>query len=144
RNVRMKLPIYMDHAATTPAAPEVVEAMLPYFTEYYGNASAVHSLGTAAREAVENARELTARALNATPDEIVFTSGGTESDNAALRGIALARYSRGRHLLTTAIEHHAVLEPLEALAHRDGFELELVPVGGDGRVDPDDIRRRIR
>ena len=80
----MELPIYLDHAATTPTAPEVVNAMLPYFTQYYGNASAIHSLGTAAREGVEEARESVARALNASPEEIVFTSGGTESDNAAV------------------------------------------------------------
>ena len=131
----MELPIYMDHAATTPAADEVVQAMLPYFTQYYGNASAVHSLGAAARDAVENAREITAHTLNAAPEEIVFTSGGTESDNAALRGIAYAHSAKGRHLVSTAIEHHAVLEPLEALAHRDGFTLELAPVGSDGRVE---------
>src|SRR5690349_20075112 len=106
----MELPIYLDHAATTPVAREVLDAMLPYFTEFYGNASAIHSLGAAAREAVECARESVADALNASPEEIVFTSGGTESDNAALRGSAASRAKVGRHLLTTAIEHHAVLE----------------------------------
>src|SRR4051812_26981582 len=98
----MELPIYLDHAATTPVSREVVDAMLPYFTEFYGNASAIHSLGAAAREAVEVAREAVAAALNASPEEIVFTSGGTESDNAALRGAASARATHGRHLLTTA------------------------------------------
>jgi len=118
--------------------------MLPYFTEFYGNASAIHSLGAAAREAVECARESVADALNASPEEIVFTSGGTESDNAALRGAAASRAKVGRHLLTTAIEHHAVLETMEALAHRHGFELEIIPVDCEGRVDPEDVGKRIR
>src|SRR5690348_3361494 len=124
----MELPIYLDHAATAPVARDVLDAMLPYFTDYYGNASAIHSLGAAAREAVETARESVAAAMNASPEEIVFTSGGTESDNSAIRGAASCSSNRGRHLLTTAIEHHAVLEPMETLAHRYGFEVEIIPV----------------
>src|SRR5579871_5333110 len=105
-STNLDFPIYLDHAATTPVAPEVLEAMLPYFTERFGNPASLYSVGMAAREGVETARETVAEALNASPDEIVFTSGGTESDNMALRGIAEAHRSRGRHLLTTPTEHH--------------------------------------
>jgi cysteine desulfurase len=139
----MELPIYLDHAATTPVDPRVVEAMLPYFTERYGNPATLYGVGMAARDGVDNAREIVADVLNAAPDEIVFTSGGTESDNAAIWGVAQANRERGRHLLTTPIEHHAVLEPLETLAHH-GFELELLPVDSTGRVDPADVARRLR
>src|SRR5579859_7207095 len=123
----MQLPIYLDHAATTPMRPEVLEAMLPYFTERFGNPSAIHQVGYAAREGVDSARETLADLLNAAPDEIVFTSGGTECDNTAIFGIAQAHAERGRHLLTTPIEHHAVLEPFETLAHR-GWDVEYLPV----------------
>ena len=129
----MELPVYLDHSATTPVAPAVLEEMLPYFTERFGNASALYSVGAAARDGVENAREILAAALHASPDEIVFTSGGTEADNMALRGAAEANPQR-RHLLTTPIEHHAVLEPLERLQHQ-GYELEMLPVDGEGRVN---------
>jgi len=129
----MELPVYLDHSATTPVAPAVLEEMLPYFTERFGNASALYSVGAAARDGVENAREILAAALHASPDEIVFTSGGTEADNMALRGAAEANPPR-RHLLTTPIEHHAVLEPLERLQHQ-GYELEMLPVDGEGRVN---------
>ncbi|HZO91786.1 MAG TPA: cysteine desulfurase family protein [Chthonomonadaceae bacterium] len=139
----IEFPIYLDHAATTPVAPEVLEAMLPYFSEYYGNPATLYSLGMAAREAVENAREIVAETLNASPEEIVFTSGGTESDNMALRGVAEANSARGRHILTTPIEHHAVLEPLELLA-RQGFEVEFLPLDAEGRVAPAEVARRIR
>ncbi|MCS6775787.1 MAG: cysteine desulfurase family protein [Chloroherpetonaceae bacterium] len=139
----MEFPIYLDHAATTPTHPAVVEAMLPYFTDCYGNPATLYSVGAMAQDAVESARERVAAALNAFPEEILFTSGGTESDNAAIRGIALAHSDRGRHLLTTPIEHHAVLEPMETLA-RCGFSVELLPVDSEGRVDPDDVARRIR
>jgi cysteine desulfurase len=139
----MEFPIYLDHAATTPVDPAVVEAMLPYFTEVYGNPATLYSLGMAARDAVEQAREIVAETLNASPEEIVFTSGGTESDNAALRGVAEADSARGRHLLTTPIEHHAVLEPLEMLA-RQGLEVETLPEEAEGCVDTDEVARRIR
>jgi len=140
----MQLPVYLDHAATTPTSEEVVAAMLPYFTQYYGNASAIHSLGAAARDAVESARDSVARALNASPEEIVFTSGGTESDNAALRGAAAANSAKGRHILCSAIEHHAVLETMETMAERYGYEFETVPVEGDGRISPEKLSGRIR
>lgn len=139
----MELPIYLDHAATTPVLPEVVEAMMPYFTERYGNPSALHQIGMAAREGVETARETLADCLHADPEEIVFTSGGTEADNAAIFGVAYARAAKGRHLLTTPIEHHAVLDPFERLKSQ-GYEVEFIPVDRAGRVDPDDIGRRIR
>lgn len=139
----MEFPIYLDHAATTPTHPAVVEAMLPYFTTCYGNPATLYRVGAVAQDAVECARERVAAALNASPEEILFTSGGTESDNAAIRGIALAHSDRGRHLLTTPIEHHAVLEPMETLG-RCGFSVELLPVDCEGRVDPDDVARRIR
>src|SRR5215472_1550089 len=142
-NTTIPFPIYLDHAATTPVDPAVVEAMLPFFTEKYGNPASIYSVGLAAREGVERARQAVAQALNATPGEIIFTSGGTESDNTAIRGIVKEHQSRGRHLLTTPIEHHAVLEPLEALAHQ-GFELEFLPVDGDGRVAPQEVERRLR
>ncbi len=138
----MELPIYLDHSATTPVAPAVLAEMLPYFTERYGNSSALYGVGMAAREGVEQARERLADALNAAPDEIVFTSGGTESDNMALRGAAEANPLR-RHILTSPIEHHAVLEPLERLQHL-GYNLEFLPVDSDGRVDPDEVEQRLR
>ncbi|HLK56787.1 MAG TPA: aminotransferase class V-fold PLP-dependent enzyme, partial [Chthonomonadaceae bacterium] len=139
----MKLPVYLDHAATTPVHPEVVEAMLPYFTQAFGNPASLYSIGMEAREGVENARALVADALNASPDEIVFNSGGTEADNTALWGVAEANRAKGRHLLTTPIEHHAVLETLETLAHH-GWELEMLPVDAQGWVDPADVARRLR
>ncbi|HLV79549.1 MAG TPA: cysteine desulfurase family protein [Chthonomonadaceae bacterium] len=139
----MEFPVYLDHAATTPVAPEVLEAMQPYFSEIYGNPSSLYSLGQAAREAVETARENVARVLCVSPEEIVFTSGGTESDNAALRGAAEANRAKGRHLLTTPIEHSAVLEPLASLA-RQGFEIESLPVDSEGVVDPQEVARRLR
>ena len=138
----MQLPVYLDHAATTPVAPAVLEAMLPYFSERYGNPSALYSLGMAAHEAVEAAREVVAEALHASPEEIVFTSGGTESNNAAVRGVAV-NSARGRHLLTTPIEHSAILEPFATLA-RQSFDVEYLPVDAEGHVDPDTVARRIR
>ncbi|HLJ54346.1 MAG TPA: cysteine desulfurase family protein [Chthonomonadaceae bacterium] len=134
--------VYLDHAATTPVSESVLAAMMPYFCDYYGNPSAIHTLGAASRDAVENARESVASALNARPEEIVFTSGGTEADNTAIRGAAFA--GAGRHLLCSAVEHHAVLETMEALATRCGYALDVVPVDRDGLVDPDEVARRIR
>ena len=139
----MQLPIYLDHAATTPVLPAVIEAMLPYFTDFYGNPSAVHQIGVAAREGVDAARETLADLLNASPDEIVFTSGGTESDNTAIFGVARASVARGRHLLTARTEHHAVLEPFETLA-REGYEVEYLPVDREGRVSLADVASRLR
>ena len=139
----MQLPIYLDHAATTPVAPEVLEAMLPYFTEMYGNSASLYSLGMQSREAVEDARKIVADALNASKNEIVFTSGGTESDNMALRGVVQANSGSRKHLLTTPIEHHAVLETLEKLEH-EGYELEMIPVDSVGLVDPIEVLKRLR
>ena len=128
----------MDHAATTPVAPEVVEAMRPFFTEEFGNASSIYGLGQEARRAVDTARERCARVLHARPSEIVFTSGGTESDNAALIGAALALRERGNHIVTTAIEHHAVLYAAELLETL-GFDVTYVAPGRDGLITPESI-----
>ncbi|MBC7293626.1 MAG: cysteine desulfurase, partial [Thermoleophilia bacterium] len=135
--------IYLDHAATTPVDPEVVAAMLPWFTEQYGNPSTVYSLGLTASQATERARETVAQLLGAQPEEIYFTSGGTEADNWAIQGTADALAHKGRHLITSAIEHHAVLEPMEHLEKR-GFTVTRVPVDSQGIVDPDDVRRALR
>jgi len=135
--------VYADHGATTPVDARVVSAMLPYFSERFGNASSIHAWGQEAREAVDRAREHVARAIGATPSEIVFTSGATESDNFAALGSAFANESRGRHLVTTTVEHHAVLEACGFLESR-GYEVTFVPVDREGRVDPDDVRAAIR
>ena len=127
--------IYLDHHATTPCDPAAVAAMLPYFSERCGNPSSLsHAFGQEARAAVEEARALVAALVGATPEEIVFTSGATESDNLAVRGIARANHERGRHLVATTIEHAAVLEPLRTL-EREGFEVTRVQVGEDGVLD---------
>lgn len=133
--------IYMDHSATTPVAPEVLEAMLPYFREKYGNASSLHAFGREARDAVESARESLASLIGASPEEIYFTSGGTESDNLALKGVALS--GRGRHIITTSIEHPAVLEVCRSL-ERMGFDVTYVSVDDQGIVDPAEVERAIR
>jgi len=135
--------VYLDHNATTPVAPEVLEAMLPYFEREAGNASSIHSYGQRARAAVERAREAVANLVGARPAEIVFTSGGTESDNLALFGIVAAAAGQGKHVITTQIEHHAVLNTCQAL-ERDGIEVTYAPVSGQGIVDPDDIRGALR
>ncbi|HYM90303.1 MAG TPA: cysteine desulfurase family protein [bacterium] len=135
--------VYLDHAATTPVDPRVLQAMLPFFTERAGNASSVHGFGQDARGAVDQARAQVAGAIGARPAEIVFTSGATESDNLAVMGVVLAAEGRGRHLVTTAIEHHAVLEVCHFLEAR-GCSVTYVPVDGRGIVDPDDVRRALR
>ncbi len=129
--------IYLDHAATTPTDPRVVEAMLPYFSEVYGNGSSAHGFGRKAESAIEDARERMARVLNCKPNEIVFTSGGTESDNLAVRGVAWARAGQGRHLITTPIEHSAVVVTMGQMAQVMGFERTLLPVDQQGMVDPE-------
>jgi cysteine desulfurase len=140
----VKVPIYMDHHSTTPVDPRVLDAMLPFFTERFGNAaSKSHSFGWSAEEAVEEAREEVARLIGATAREIVWTSGATESDNLAVKGVARFHAARGRHLVTTAIEHKAVLDSMAALA-RDGFEVTVVPVSGEGIVDPEAVRAALR
>ncbi len=130
---------YMDANATTPLLPEVFEAMRPYFIEQFGNASSVHRQGQQARAAVERARESVARMLHCRPAEVVFTSGGTESDNLALFGLL----DSGDHFITTAIEHHAVLHAAEQLQER-GVAVTFLPVSSEGVVDPEDVRRALR
>ncbi len=134
--------VYLDHAATTPVDPRVLEAMLPYFRERFGNAGSIHAWGQEARGAIDHAREIVAATIGATPSEIVFTSGATEADNLAILGTALASEGKG-HIITTRIEHHAVLEPCRFLESR-GFEVTYLPVDRYGLVDPDEVRRAIR
>lgn len=134
--------IYLDHAATTPVHPDVVAAMLPYFSDLYGNPSSAHSWGHEARQAVERARAAVAAALGAHPHEIVFTGSGTESNNAAIKGIAFANRRRGDHLITSAIEHRAVIEPCRFLEN-NGFTVTYLPVDGSGLVSPAEVRKAI-
>jgi len=138
-----KRTIYLDHAATTAVDPRVVEAMLPYFTEKYGNASSIYKLGRQSRQAMEEARRTVADILHATPEEIIFTGCGSESDNAAIRGVAWANRHKGNHIITTPIEHHAVGHTCEQLAREFGLEVTYVPVDQYGVVNPDDVRRAI-
>lgn len=135
--------IYLDHAATTPLAPEVFQAMEPFLRHEFGNPNSLHAAGRAARRAVEAARAQVAALIGAQPREIVFTSGGSEADNLALKGTAWARRDRGRHLIVSGIEHHAVLDAARAL-ERQGFELSVLPVDEHGRVDPADVRAALR
>jgi len=139
----MERVIYLDHASTTPADPAVVAAMAPWHTEQFGNPSTVYSLGLTSAQAIQEARESIARAIGAEPDEVYFTSGGTESDNWAILGTADARGEKGRHLITSLIEHHAVLESMDFLEKR-GYSVTRVPVDGGGLVDPENVRRAIR
>jgi cysteine desulfurase len=134
--------IYLDYAATTPTHPEVVKAMLPYFTDAFGNPSSIHSLGQETKAAVEEAREKVAHLIGTRSEEIVFTSGGTEADNFAVKGIAYANRQRGNHIITTSIEHHAVLEPCKFLEGQ-GFEVTYFPVDKYGLVDPENVRKAI-
>jgi cysteine desulfurase len=135
--------IYMDHSATTPVRPEVVEAMMPYFTEKYGNASSVHTIGQEAHNALEESRQTVATLLGASPEEIVFTSGGTESDNMAIKGVAAALREKGRHIITCAIEHHAVLNTVSYL-EKHGYEVTRLGVDHTGLVDPEALARAVR
>lgn len=136
--------IYLDHSATTPTDPRVVQAMLPYFTEVYGNASSSHRFGRAAENAIEDARETIAAILKCQPKEIIFTSGGSESDNLAVRGAAWAARSRGNHLITTPIEHGAISKTVEQLTRLQGFERTVLPVDRDGLVHVEDFIAAIR
>lgn len=135
--------IYLDHAATTRTAPEVAEAMLPYFTEYYGNPSSIYSMGGAAKRAVMEAREEIAATLGAKTNEIYFTGGGSEADNWALVATAEAYAGKGKHIITSKIEHHAILHTCAYLEKR-GYEVTYLDVGENGIVDPEDVRRAIR
>lgn len=132
--------IYMDHAATTPAHPEVVRAMSPYFSDIFGNPSSIHGFGQDAKAAVEESREKIAGLINAKKDEVVFTSGGTESDNFAIKGVAFANKNKGNHIITTPIEHHAVTAPCEFMKTL-GFDVTYLPVDEYGMVDPEDVKR---
>ncbi len=138
--------IYLDHAATTAVDPRVVEAMLPYWTQHYGNASSIYGLGRDAQHAMDRARERVAEILNCAPKEIIFTSCGTESDNLALRGVAFERRNRARknHIITSPIEHHAIGHTVEQLEKHFGFEVSYVPVDQYGLVDATDVQRAIR
>jgi cysteine desulfurase len=135
--------IYMDHSATTPVAPEVLEAMLPYFSEKFGNASSLHSFGLEAKEALEESREKVAGLLGAKPEEIIFTSGGTESDNLALKGIARKNQKSGKHIITTQVEHPAILECCRRL-EKEGFEVTYLPVTDEGLVEISTLESAIR
>jgi len=134
--------IYLDYAATTPCDPEVIKVMAPYFFERFGNPSSIHAFGQEARAAVEEARKKLALFLGAEPDEIVFTSGGTESNNFALQGVAFALRQKGNHIVTSSIEHHAVGETLKFL-EKQGFSVTCVGVDKDGLVDPSDVKKAI-
>lgn len=134
--------IYLDYAATTPTYPDVLQAMLPYFNESYGNPSTIYSYGQEAKREVEKARSKVAGLVGARAEEIVFTSGGTEADNTAIIGITRANESKGDHIITSAIEHHAVLETCEFL-EKQGKTITCIPVDKYGLVDPDDIRKAI-
>jgi cysteine desulfurase len=136
--------VYMDHSATTRVDERVIEAMLPFFREHYGNPSSLYFLGQRAHQAVEAARRKVAMILNCSPREIVFTSSGTESDNLAIRGVAFARQSEGRHLITTTFEHKAVLETMHQLHEQWDFDLTILPVDGAGLVCVDDVERALR
>ena len=135
--------IYLDNAATTRTAPEVVEAMLPYFTEYYGNAGSIYKLGTESKKAVIQAKETIAATLRVEPNEIYFTAGGTESDNWALKAACEAYWDKGKHIITSRIEHHAVLHTCEYL-EKQGAEITYLDVDADGLVDVEQLRKAIR
>jgi len=138
----MRRKIYLDYAATTPLHPEVLKAMLPYLTEIYGNPSSVHSLGQEAKEALEQSRQKLANLIGARNEEIVFTSGGTEADNLAIKGVAFANRQKGDHIITSRIEHHAVIETCRWL-EKEGFSVTYLPVDAHGTVSPDDVRRAL-
>ena len=139
----MKKIIYLDNAATTRTAPEVVDAMLPYFTEYYGNASTVYDLGAKSKEAISKARETIAGALGAEENEIYFTAGGSESDNWALKATAEAYKDKGNHIITSKIEHHAILHTCEYL-EKNGFEVTYLDVDENGVIKLDQLKAAIR
>jgi cysteine desulfurase len=134
--------VYLDYAATTPTDPEVLKAMEPYFFDKFGNSSSMHSFGQEAKKGIEDARQALAVFLGAKPEEIIFTSGGTESNNFVIEGVAYALQSKGNHIITTAIEHHAISEPCKFLEKR-GFEITVVGVDKYGLVNPEEIKKAI-
>ena len=135
--------IYMDHIAGTPLAPQVMDAMLPFLQDHFGNPASIHHHGELPQDALFRSREQTARLIGAEPEEIIFTSSGTESNNLAIKGIAIERMPQGRHIVISAIEHYSVLYAAKAL-ERFGFEVTLVPVDRFGRVDPEQVRQALR
>ncbi|OGL38947.1 MAG: cysteine desulfurase NifS [Candidatus Schekmanbacteria bacterium GWA2_38_11] len=139
----MKRKVYMDYASTTPVRPEVAEAMIPYIKEEFGNPQSLHSFGDKPKQAVDEARVKVAELIGALQEEIYFTSSGTESDNFALKGIALAHQKKGKHIITSEIEHHAVLHSAKSL-EKLGFEVTYVPVDKFGLIDPQQVRSAIR
>lgn len=136
--------IYFDYNATTPLDPSVRDAMLPFFGGVFGNPSSVHHVGRKARALLDDARDRAAKFLGAKPSEIIFTSGGTESNNLAIFGTARLFKSKGKHLITSSIEHHAVLHCFDYLEKKEGFEVTRLPVNSEGRVSPDDLKKAIR
>jgi len=136
--------IYLDHNATTPVSKEVLDAMMPYFSEEYGNASSVYSMGQKARQKIDESRELIGNALGTEATDIIFTSGGTESNNFAIKGVAMANLNKGRHVITSSIEHPAVLEPCRFIEKELGFDVTYLPVDKYGVVDPDELKDSIR
>ncbi len=139
----MSKKVYMDYSATTPTKKEVVDAMMPYFTENFGNPSSVHSFGREAKNVVNEARETLANTIGAKREEIYFTAGGTESDNWAIKGIAKALKAKGNHIITTTVEHHAVLHTCEGLA-KEGFEVTFLPVDEYGLINLEDLKAAIK
>lgn len=136
--------IYLDHNATTPLSEEALEAMLPFMERYFGNASSVHAAGRQMRAAIDDSRDLLAKLLCAKPHEIIFTAGGTESDNLAILGLARSRSDRGKHLITVRTEHHAVLHAFEFLEKQEGFEVTYLPVDNFGVLDPQALQDALR
>lgn len=135
--------IYLDHAATSPTRPEVVDAMIPYLKEHFGNPSSIHRFGRKNRGALDKARDVVAASIHASPNEIVFTSGGTEADNMAIIGAAMAYQDKGKHIITSSIEHHAVLHTCRFL-EENGFEVTYLPVDRSGKVNVETIRESLR
>jgi cysteine desulfurase len=139
----MERPIYLDYNATTPIAPEVLDAMLPFLQEQFGNPSSSHAYGAAAHEGMDRARRQVASLIGCAPDEIVFTGAGSEANNLAIKGVAFAQRGHGDHIVTSAVEHPAVLETCRYLVTRFGYRMTVLPVDGHGLVDPDDVARAI-
>ena len=134
--------IYLDYAATTPVCPEAVEFMLPFYNRFFGNPSSFHRMGREAKQAIEEARDKVAQLIGAQPQEILFTSGGTEANNLAIKGVAWANQHKGNHIITTSIEHHSVLETCKFLEER-GFEVTYLPVDQHGLVDPEEVKKAL-
>lgn len=135
--------VYLDHSATTPVDQRVVEAMLPFFSADFGNPNSLHAWGRKARQAVDQARDEVSRLINAEPSEIIFTGGGSEADNIAIKGVAFAKKDKGRHIITSAIEHHAVLDTCKWL-EKEGFDITILPVDEYGTIRPEELKKAIR